>query len=1279
VLTALSSNSAQAESNLTFDGTTVFSPQGNFSTLLTLGEQVIYPQGLNGFSVNEDFNAAGLLGSQVAYHFTTGLDQGPVPEPSNKSIVFDLAVSGRYTTMFGTYGDQYSNNFVIGSDVANTTFQFKNNLHIGPVELSAGNTLMTIQNDGLVGIGPTGPQYPLDVSGQVNTNSYYNLTNPNDNTFVGYHPINVGLTGSGSCNTGVGFMALRDISANTSPVVFNNLYDISGNWISVAMSSDGQYQTVVGAYDPYTSQLGYVYDSSDYGVTWVIDPSFAISDTSDNYVQISMSGDGQSAVIISDLANGGSGNILVKSVATSYQWYNPGFLGPTNWTLCAVSKDASLFVGVFFDGSNYNCWLSYNGGINWSYVFLSNNITCIYLGNPVVGLNRGIYIQNVNNNANIWYTHDVAKNTYQYTTILNETIYGLAVCTPDGTHDLVILASPRYLYIYSVENNTVSSPFFDLTSQGLFYVNAVSNLSITSDGTKIEMIVTLDSLTPNNNIILVFNTQFVYGFTDSYVLISANGYAMGGETAKWNALAISSNSQYLTVASAYLNNGNKDGYVSTSSTANNVQNNSFNTSIGYNSGQIVQTGVGNTFLGAATYSTYENVNYSTSIGYGSYVTRNHQIVFGSNMESSYVPGKLSVGYNQSYQFPLTPTNINFVVNGISDFNDGFQNSLLSYKNNNVSGTQNTSLGVYSLSNITSGKFNTSVGYLSASPLTSGEGNTSLGTVSLSTLTTGNNNTSVGCGALDYTNGDSNVALGYYAAGNYFGNNGTDGVQNTFLGYQTDISSGTIEPINNSTAIGANATIYQSHQVVLGTSAETINIPCGILNFLDYTNPNMSSPNYNIILNDVTGKNIPDINFGSNNTTLGSQSLISIAGGTFNTSVGTSALYSLTTGNNNTSVGYSTLAYTNGDSNVALGYYAGGNYFGYKVDGYQNTFLGYQTDISSGTIEPINNSTAIGANATIYQSHQVVLGTSAETINIPCGILNFLDYTNPNMSSPNYNIILNDVTGKNIPDINFGSNNTTLGSQSLISIAGGTFNTSVGTSALYSLTTGNNNTSVGYSTLAYTNGNSNVALGYYAGGNYFGNNGTDGVQNTFLGYQTDISSGTIEPINNSTAIGANAIIDASNQIMLGTETETVFCSGPSGVQIGVTGSSGDPGGVTGYVQYSDGSRQTTWNVFTNPSSDPSYGLISFGNIYMQFGTLVTDSTDIEKPVKITFSQPFPNNCLNVQATYYKYFPDDEYNNYSLTISNISSESFNVNFYGPSGFSRYPGVTWTAYGN
>lgn len=67
------------------------------------------------------------------------------------------------------------------------------------------------------------------------------------------------------------------------------------------------------------------------------------------------------------------------------------------------------------------------------------------------------------------------------------------------------------------------------------------------------------------------------------------------------------------------------------------------------------------------------------------------------------------------------------------------------------------------------------------------------------------------------------------------------------------------------------------------------------------------------------------------------------------------------------------------------------------------------------------------------------------------------------------------------------------------------------------------------------GNYNTAIGYSAG---VLNQG--GANNTYLGASTDATGG---PFNNSTAVGYNAKITASNQIVLGTATETVYI--PSG--------------------------------------------------------------------------------------------------------------------------------------
>jgi len=110
----------------------------------------------------------------------------------------------------------------------------------------------------------------------------------------------------------------------------------------------------------------------------------------------------------------------------------------------------------------------------------------------------------------------------------------------------------------------------------------------------------------------------------------------------------------------------------------------------------------------------------------------------------------------------------------------------------------------------------------------------------------------------------------------------------------------------------------------------------------------------------------------------------------------------------------------------------------------------------------------------------------------------------------------------------GSNNTSLGAGSICNNTTGALNTAIGSSALEGPTgssVGNQNTAVGAQSLYTNRGSLNTAIGTYSalgvtGGNY----------NTFLGANTS----TLNDINcdYSTAIGYNAKIDASNQIMMG---------------------------------------------------------------------------------------------------------------------------------------------------
>lgn len=153
--TEIQFNSAGAfasNSNFTYDSTTstlnvsgsVTATNANIqniiaSATLAIGSQVLYEQGSNGFSVNEDFDAS-YDPTQTAYHFAAA--------SGRDSVVLDLAIQGQYTTMIGTYGSDTTNEFVIGTTSTNTAFVFKNAITTQPVDLGGGNDLLTISNVG---------------------------------------------------------------------------------------------------------------------------------------------------------------------------------------------------------------------------------------------------------------------------------------------------------------------------------------------------------------------------------------------------------------------------------------------------------------------------------------------------------------------------------------------------------------------------------------------------------------------------------------------------------------------------------------------------------------------------------------------------------------------------------------------------------------------------------------------------------------------------------------------------------------------------------------------------------------------------------------------------------------------------------------------------------------------------------------------------------------------------------------------------------------------------
>jgi hypothetical protein len=97
------------------------------------------------------------------------------------------------------------------------------------------------------------------------------------------------------------------------------------------------------------------------------------------------------------------------------------------------------------------------------------------------------------------------------------------------------------------------------------------------------------------------------------------------------------------------------------------------------------------------------------------------------------------------------------------------------------------------------------------------------------------------------------------------------------------------------------------------------------------------------------------------------------------------------------------------------------------------------------------------------------------------------------------------------------------------------NIGIGNAIATSMTIGHNNVFIGngVATNSSSTGNT-VAIGTYAG-----STNTTGINNTFIGAYTDANAGNY---NNSTAIGYGTTITKSNQIKLGTSSETVDISG-----------------------------------------------------------------------------------------------------------------------------------------
>jgi trimeric autotransporter adhesin len=254
--------------------------------------------------------------------------------------------------------------------------------------------------------------------------------------------------------------------------------------------------------------------------------------------------------------------------------------------------------------------------------------------------------------------------------------------------------------------------------------------------------------------------------------------------------------------------------------------------------------------------------------------------------------------------------------------------IYSFPNRNTPNPNNNcAYGFSTLSQNTDGDNNIAIGYTAANGLTTGDDNVAIGSWTLNGNVTGNENVAVGSGSMLYT-GPSisrNAAFGFESLWRVANND------NNAFGYQSMRmnGSGTQNAGFGTQVLREN--LVGSYNAAFGNYALQKNLSNG---------------------NSAFGYNAANLTkTGSGNSVFGANAFTNNVAGHINTAVGTQSLQ-----------------YALNSYNTAMGAYAGLS--AAYADGC--TFLGYNADVTDYNLA-YNNSTAIGNNARITASNQVVVG------------------------------------------------------------------------------------------------------------------------------------------------------------------------------------------------------------------------------------------------------------------------------------------------------------------
>ena len=350
----------------------------------------------------------------------------------------------------------------------------------------------------------------------------------------------------------------------------------------------------------------------------------------------------------------------------------------------------------------------------------------------------------------------------------------------------------------------------------------------------------------------------------------------------------------------------------------NSENSSGNTAVGGHAGQyLANNSGGNTFIG--NYSGVSESSSATiienSIAIGAYatVTTSNTIQLGNDSVTLVnTAGTVSATAFRGDGSLLT--NLDSAISSSTHLDENYNVSVGTSFPNNSTGRDNTAVGHNTMFSNTTGDGNSAFGY-SALASNTGDSNSAFGNNTMANNTTGLDNSAFGGGALQFnTTGNNNTAVGHRSL-----QNNTTGEANTAVGNNAmeSITTG-----RDNTAVGYNAmqnNTIGNYNIAFGTSA------------------------------------LHNNRQGQNNTAIGMFSLQNNLDTGDNAALGWGALMNTTSSYGNTALGAHAGQYLATSSN-------------------NNTFIGNYSGVSeSSSATIIENSTALGADATVTTSNTMVFG------------------------------------------------------------------------------------------------------------------------------------------------------------------------------------------------------------------------------------------------------------------------------------------------------------------